>query len=241
MRHLLYHCYPAGDWRRCLDQLRPRLPLFDGLRLLAVAADERSATAREVGDHLAAERVEVLPLENDPHLREMVSLPLLLERVRAESAGGHIFWGHAKGVRHTGSGAADVRRWHDVLLEANLDYWPLVEKLLSAHPVVGALKRVNVPFDAPCTSGWHYSGGMYWLDTAELFARPRWQKWCRTWHGSECYPGKVFRAEEGGCLFHEGGRELDLYQQDYWRETVEPSWAAWVEENRRWHAPGGAA
>ena len=230
IRHLLYFVYPvAADggrvWRWNLDKLRRRINLFNGRRVVAVAAGPGAepAAAREA---LAGCGVEFLEVENDPDLREMAAFPMLLESVSAHDGPCHAtFYGHAKGVTSEAWSPA-VRRWTEAMYAGCLDHWPAVRRLLVNHPVVGAFRRNNFGWPES-RSAWHYSGTFRWQRNADLYSRD-WREIDRFWCGSESHPSLHFTAGEAACLFGEfSGNGLGLYRPETW-----DSWATAVVE--RW-------
>jgi len=220
------------------------MPLFNGRRLIAVASGgyvrQRQDDGRRrmapldppgVGrDALAGLDCEFLELQHEPKLRETAALVPLLERLESRSPNEAIFRAHAKGVTHPVNPGVSVTRWTEILYETALDYWPLAQRQLEDFGCTGSFKKVGSYFGTP--SAFHYSGSFYWLRSADLFARD-WRRVDLTWYGVEPYPGQQFRPEEAGCLFWEQGGVLDLYNVAYFRDSVEPAYAAWKEA----HAP----
>lgn len=231
-RHLLYHILPVannGTWQRNLDQLRVRLPLFDGRKVIAICQadgnvirDETTNRGRfeldppgAVMEYLEGTGCEFLTVENDPTLREVKTWPALWSRL-AEFADTSdvVFYAHAKGVtRPRRLELNDL--WTRILYASLLDYWPLVQEALSDHPVAGSFKRVGCPTQGS-RAAWVYAGGFYWC---RVFEALRWASNIESeWYGSESWPGLHF---DGACIFHDG----DI-------GTLQPGeWAAWTKAN----------
>lgn len=98
-RNLVYHLYPfaANDvWRWNLAQLRRRLDLFNGKRVIALALDQDTVSAATVKDCLTVDGIDWIELENDPRISESASWVKLWEAVQDEP--GCTFRAHAKGV-----------------------------------------------------------------------------------------------------------------------------------------------
>lgn len=233
-RHLLYHVYPlreGGGWQRNVALLRPRLPLFNGKRVVAVATDDHTdtldAVMREFGAD--ADGVTFLSAANDPSLREVATFPALFGSLVGHTDVTHaVFYAHAKGV--TKPQDAQVRRWVDALYEVNLN-WAAVSASLARYPVTGAFLKVGAGWSArESKSRWHYSGSFFWARCGDLFARD-WQRIDHFAHGIEPYPSLHFPRAEAGVLVKSGTvREMNLYSADYW-ETLEPELAAWRARN----------
>ena len=197
-KNLVYHCYPVAAnpaWKWNLDQLRKRLPLFDGKRVIALALDQSTVGAEEVMEYLPG--VEWIVMKNDPSLCESASWVPLWESMRDEP--GVTFRGHAKGVTNfekelTGKFGSitekgkvrcyqikstwkvlppipgrmeTMRLWADILYRTNLDHWPLVERSLTEKPIAGSL-RCNFPFRKSLR---HVTGA------AREFAKQFWIPW----------------------------------------------------------------
>ncbi len=231
VRHLLYHVCPFpgnGVWQRNVDAMLPRLGLFNGRRVVAIATgaglDPASTVRERFGDGVA----EFVEIPNDPKLREVATFAALLSRIQSDDPREVTLYAHAKGVTRPDS--SPCHRWAEVLAEVCLDYWPHVARALKSFPVVGPFKKVGKGW-AESTSAWHYSGSWYWFRNRDLFGRD-WRRIDKFWSGIEAYPSLHFRADEAGCLFHEGPvSQLNLYSQAYWHDVVEPAYAAWRAEH----------
>ena len=226
-RHLLYHCYPRTPvWRWNIDQLKRRMGLFNGRRIVAVVTDEHTNALADVQAALASARVEWVQLPNDPIAREMASHPLLLEALRAHIGAEDVtFYGHAKGISSSVYGPG-VQRWADEMYAGNLDYWPAVERELKTHACCGIYRRLLSPAPAAHVA-WHYSGSFRWTRNKDLYSR-NWRRIDGNWVGPETYPGLHFTLEESACLYGEfssGG--IALYAQaewDKWAQAAADQW-----------------
>ena len=103
-----------------------------------------------------------------------------------------------------------------------LDEWPNVEEQLRSTFVTGAFKRFGL-FGMRDGYNWHYSGTFFWWRLQEL-GRRDWRSIDHQFFGTESWPGKHCRSEEAGCLFLNDCN--DLYNVDYWTNTVWPAWNA---------------
>jgi len=221
-RHLVYHLLPVsgnGVWRRAVDALRLRWPLFTGRKVVAIATGapvtERVDKSEGMGpqprtlplDPAPAVRAylpadcEVVEVANDPSRWEGVSWPLLWETVLAGiDSLDAVLYAHAKGVsRRPGS---PCHRWADLLYSLSLDHWSETEAVLRRYPIAGSLVKRGKFFGAPSDrSQWHYSGNFWWGRAGDLRAAvastpvpvDRW--------GAEAWPGIAFPLAEAGEVF----------------------------------------
>lgn len=232
-RHLLYHVCPMrgnGVWQRNVMQLRKRIGLFNGKRVVAIVTGPGLDPPEAVKDLFAGTVQEWFVVPNSSARREVATFLPLLQHVHTTDPGHATFCAHAKGVTKPVNPGISVHRWTQIMYETNLDYWPLVERTLLRHHLAGSFKKVGRGF-AGSASAWHYSGTFYWLRNAELFRR-EWRKVDPVWWGTESYPGRHFSADEAGCLFYEGRvPELNLYSIGYLRGRVLPRYDRWRKEH----------
>lgn len=256
-RHLLYHVYPIrgnGRWQWNLDQLRPRLPLFNGRRVVAVLHHPpggpipyRPNPGRDPGNWhvqhdldppeavesaIADWDCEVIRVANDPNLREVASfLPLFSAVSHYAGESDVTFYAHAKGVRHRPGHT--VERWVPTLYEAMLDYWPLIRGLLAEKPVAGCFKKLGPGWKPDQTiSDWHYSGSFFWFRNRDLFTKTDWRRIDSFWSGIEPFLSQHFRDTEAATVFHEGSAaRMNLYSGRYWVRTVASEWNKWKQQN----------
>ncbi len=241
IRHLLYFVYPAATgggrvWRWNLDKLRRRMGLFNGRRVVAVAAGPGAEPASAVRKALSGCGVDFLEVDNDPNLREMAAFPALLDSVSAYDGPGHVtFYGHAKGVTSE-SWSPAVRRWTETMYAGCLDHWPAVRRALVDRPFVGAFKRHGAVW-AESGSQWHYSGTFRWHRNADFYSRD-WSVIDPHWWGSESHPSLHFHPDEAACLFGEfSGGGLALYAPQTWQDWAGAAVERWREDHLpdRWH------
>lgn len=237
-RHLAYVVMPVagnGTWQRNLDQLKLRLPLFNGRRLVAIMVE--SPTSRHqlnppaaVKDYLAGCGCEFFEVPNQPALREVAAFHDLFAPLATTNDDEAIFFAHAKGVTHPARHPA--HRWATVMYEVLLDYWPAVQRQLYDYPIAGCFKKLGTAFN---NSDWHYSGTFFWLRAADLFNR-NWQNIDQVEFGMESWPSWQFKEAEAASVFHTGRvPRLNLYSPSYWSNTVEPELARWLGNNQHNH------
>lgn len=231
-RHLVYHLMPApGDvWRWNVDTLREHWTLFDGSKTVAVMTGENLTPVREVRKYLPPD-CEVIPLPNNPALREVVSWVPLWERLLAVAdKDDAVLYAHAKGVTRKSEPVTEWTKW---MYAACLN-WPAVESQLRAKPIAGAFRRVGKDnFGSASRSLWHYTGSFFWARVGDFKQRP-WKQIEQRWWGNEAWPGTAYKLEESGCLLASEPTPiatLDLYHAEVW-EKLRPILADWQKTNR---------
>lgn len=229
VRHLTYFVCPLGTvWQWNLRELKKRISLFNGRRLI-VAVEGGGLAPRNIVEHeLVGCGVEWTWLPNDPALKEYVGFPVLLRSLSQYTSEADVTWyGHAKGVSSEGWGSG-VRRWTSSMYSALLDYWPEVQRQLIQHAAVGIWKKRQGWFPVN-GSTWHYMGSHRWVRNRDLYAR-RWDEYIVDWCCPEAHTGGVLRWEEAACLYGEAaGGPPGLY--------LEAGWPGWADEQQRtWEA-----
>lgn len=243
-RHLLYHVLPVtgnGTWQRNVDQLRWRMPLFNGRKIIAVATGRRfrdTVTRRgviqldppeAVAEYLAGTGCEVLTVPNDPALREVATWGPLWERVGDAGPDDFVFYAHAKAVTRPWDPGVTCHPWARVMYASLLDFWPVVAEVLARHPIAGSFKKLGAGFRGS-RSSWHYSGSFFWARCREAIARVR--DIDRQWFGNEAWPGLHWRPEEGGLVFKAGHvGELDCYEPRKFFDRYLPEFREWCKAN----------
>lgn len=245
-RHLLYHILPVrgnGTWQRNLDQIRVRMPLFDGRKIVAVMREAEGAVQDGVTnrgrleldppdavyEYLDGCGCEFMEIDNDPVLREVKSWGRLwLSMADYANTSDVVFYAHAKGVTRPFNPGVTVHPWARILYASLLDYWPIVDDLLRSHPLAGSFKKIGYGFQGS-KSSWHYSGAFFWARVGEVFRHGRWKAIPSVWWGNECWVGEHWPQEKGGCVFHEGDiGSLNLYAMD---RLVASPWMEWTKVN----------
>lgn len=235
-RHLLYHVYPVsgnGTWQRNCDEILKRRPLFNGVRIVAIATDQRTDSANMVKKYLG-DLFHYLSFTNNPRRREVVSFVPLMETLAPHVRDGDaIFYAHAKGVSRAYNPGETHPHWANILYETSLDYWPFVARQLAAFPIVGSLKKTGSAFGTRVH--WHYSGSFWWM-RSDVYKR-NWRNLPDFVYGVEAWPGSVFSAEEAGVIFHEGATGgwqhggLDMYTFEYLRPVIFPALEEWRKDH----------
>lgn len=245
-RHLLYHVLPVagnGTWQRNLDQLRWRMPLFDGRKVVAVATAPggvihdrvtRRGTlildpAEAVAEYLDGTGCEVLTFPNDPALREVMSWEPLWQRVADVPSGDFIFYAHTKAVTRPWNPGVSCHPWARMMYSSLLDFWPVVADILTRHLIAGSFHKLGQGF-RDSRSSWHYSGGFFWVRASAV--GDRWREIDRAWYGSESWPGLHWSASDGGCVFKSGTvADLDCYEPRKLYDRYLPEFREWCTAN----------
>ncbi len=234
VRNLLWYCYPRsgnGVWQRNIGQLRKRIRLFNGRRVVAIATDKTTDPAGHVKDLLGDVVHEFIEIPNDPHLREAAAFLEMVGRVQTDDPRHITFYGHAKGVTRRPTDTAAAGHWADVMYQVNLDYVPMVEESLKRFHVCGAFKNHGPAFPGS-VSHFHYAGSFYWFRNREVFKRD-WRAVDVAWYGSESAPGKWFNPEEGGALFLPNTGATSMYgATTTFDNHILPELEKWKESNR---------
>lgn len=232
-RNLLFHVYPLagnGVWQRHAEELRKRLHLFNGRRVVAIAIDAKTDAAAEVQRVYAdiADKFIVVP---NSGLREVVTFKLLWSEIDLQDHNAITFFAHGKGVTKPVNPGVSVHRWADLMYEVLLDHPGLVEDRLQQFHVVGTFQRLGRVWRAT-RSDWHYSGAFYWVRNREVGLRLP-IRVDNKWWGVESWPGLMFQQSQAACLFDCGGtrhhnmysmRALELVEQEYaeWKQAQYP-------------------
>ncbi len=214
-RNLMYHIWPVRGsmWRWNLEQLKKRIDLFNGKRLIAIVHDARSEEPAAVEAALEGEGCDFIVVPNGP-LGEVITFPRMLEQLASQNRDEVTFYAHAKGVRHEPNVPATIKQWAQTSYRANLDDWLAIRRDLERFALTGAFRMIG-RFRAHRYSGdWHYSGTFFWMRHAHVFARRDLE--VPTFYGGvEAWPGIHFRKHEAGCLLLDDLRQL-AYDELFW-------------------------
>ncbi len=239
-RHLLYHVWPVrgSTWRWNLDQLKRRIDLFNGKRVIGIVHDERSEPPEAVQAYLDGHGCEYVIAPNDAR-GEAATFPAMLERVASTAADEVSFYAHAKGVKYEPQFPPSVRRWAEVQYSVTLDDWPGVKAQLDRYAMTGVFRKHGRFRNHGNVGDWHYSGTFFWMRHAHVFAR-RWAEVPQFYGGVEAWPGMHFRRDETGWLLLDDVRELP-YQDRFWAQRGNPAFRQWQAGLRRVPTPSDLA
>lgn len=221
-RNLLYYIYPVrggGVWQWNVEQIKKRLGLFNGRRIVAISTDRYTDSEEAVRQAFGDNAIEFLSVRNDPGKQEMAAFYTLWSMVESHDPSEITFYAHAKGVSKRDRAGHPIpierntsAKWAGMMYESCLDYYPIAESLLRKHVFVGSFKKYGGCLDG--TSNWHYSGTYYWARNAELFRR-HWKTGNGTFYASEGWPAAVCPSSlDGACIFFECTCQSILYHSD---------------------------
>jgi hypothetical protein len=231
-RHLVMHVYPScgnNTWRRSLDQIRIRLPLFTGHKAIAAVTAPDLHPWEDVRDYCRDMDADVFPVPNDPNLREVATWEPLWERVLAKADDADAaFYCHAKGATRAVDPGNMTHRWASLQWSLNLDWWAEMESLLKRRPIVGCFKKLGYGFGRQ-EGRFHYSGTFFWVRVGD-FRTKRYPLRPNHWkYAVEAWPGRAYDPGEAGCFYRETpASKTDLYCPEKWRTEIWPEYQRWV-------------
>lgn len=231
VRHMIYHIWPtkrSESWRRNVAELRKRIEIFNGLRIVGIAVDADTVTPDEVKAAFSGCRVDHwVVADNDKKLGEGATFHKMMKLLPRDDD--NITWyGHAKGTKYAEGQDGVVPRWTDMLYRTTLDNYSEVKKSLTQFPITGSMKRYG-DFNKPNTWRWHYSGTFFWFRNADVFARPQWVRLVPFYGCVECWPSCVFKASEAGFLF---GNNVGLLYIEKEIADLEEQLKTWPPDER---------
>jgi hypothetical protein len=235
-RNLLYHVWPVHGsiWQWNIEQLKQRIDLFNGRRMIAIMQDAQCEPAEAVVAMLEGHGCEFVIRPNDPR-GEAVTFPEMLNRVASRDPNEITFYGHAKGVKYGAGVTPAVRRWAEVLYRVTLDDWRSVWTQLQCGACTGAFRMLG-RFRAHRNVGdWHYAGTFFWLRHAHIFDRGE-VAVPAFYGGVEAWLGMHFHRADTGCLFLDELRQLP-YHDRFWQELAEPALLHWEAALRHFPPP----
>ena len=222
-RNLLMHVWPTknGAWQWNLDRIIERIDVFNGQRIIGIVIDHNTDSADAVKDYVAGLGFEFIVAQNEPKLAEMVTFIPSLEMVASDDPNEMTFRCHAKGAKHKdfGGEAHAVQRWADTMYETCLSDLSAVDDALESHAMAGSFRRYGI-----LAVPWHFSGSFYWLRHVPIFQR-NWRLTVKQYAGVEIWPGKMCKADEAACLFHDHAG--NVYDLNEWSNNIQPELERW--------------
>jgi len=242
-RNLIYYIYPLannGMWKWNVENLIRRIDQFNGKRFIGIAMDDKCSPLDEVMAAFDGEipKENFIVKENSHSLGEVNLFSSLLEKVESLDENEITFYGHAKGVACVG----DRKNWGDAMYRTCLDYPEIVDHSLQENLITGTFKKHGgfTTMIIPPEEDWHYSGTFFWFRNKAVFSR-KWGNVGQFFGGVECWPGKMFRNNESGCLFYECDFRTLLQDLDLWLKETTPALEKWKNNHVSWlvdsHAP----
>jgi spore maturation protein CgeB len=236
-RNLIYHIWPVrGEmWRWNIEQLKTRLDLFNGRRVIGITHDSRTEDPAMIQEALAGHGCEFLVAPNQA-CGEVVSFPKMLQRIASDNENELTFYAHGKGVKYEPCVSPWVRRWAEANYQTTLDDWRLIRDHLERFAFTGSFRLTGRFRTHRNIGSWHYSGTFFWMRHARVFSRSNLDVPPFYW-GVEAWPGKHFSVQEAGCLLFENPRPLP-YDEQFWK-SAEAEFARWQAERPPFDPPAG--
>lgn len=208
--NLLYHVCPLKKndvWRANVRQVRRRLHIFNGRKVVAVVEGEGLHGLNEVRREFGDDSIQWITRPNDPELREVVTFGDLLAAVESVDPEEATFYAHTKG-NSTADNALGAELWRNAMYHHLLDGVNVCRDLLASHPCVGTHKmrwKNGLGFSV-FPSGhhaceWMYAGTFFWFRHDAVYSQPQWSNVSRERYGAEAWPGMLFAAEAAATVF----------------------------------------
>jgi len=209
--NLIYHVCPLRKnevWRRNVRQLRQRLRIFNGRKIVAVVLGDDMEPCSSVRDEFGHDGhdIELLQLPNDPELRETATFLQLLEEVVSLDEAEATFYAHTKG-NSTRDNALGAEYWRNAMYHHLLDHVNVCRDLLLRHPCVGTHKIVwpstmRSPFPNRLSVGnWMFAGTFFWFRHDAVFGHPNWHEVPHDRYGAEAWLSTLFEPDEAATVF----------------------------------------
>lgn len=217
-KNLILHCWPNKElWKYHVDKLK----LIDGefeRKIVSVATDQNTASIEEVRDSLGASW-EYIEVQNDRHLREVVSYRELLKQVESTDKNEVTFCTHTKGTQERTGDSPQVKWWVDAMYDTVIYNWRnVLKEMEKGHSIVGSFRRKGAHFRT--RHHWHYSGTFYAFrhDTTFSGGIPEFEN---RWWGTESWPGIHFSQEEAACIFADDCGDLYHENKELEQELID--------------------
>lgn len=222
----MYHVWPVhGEtWRWNLDQLKKRIDLFNGRRIMGIVHDDASAPPEEVQEFVEGHGFEFIVARNDER-GEALTFPLMLKALASDDPDEVTFYAHAKGVKYEPEIPPAVKRWAEVQYRTNLDDWLTISEHLQRSAMTGCFKRLGRFSAHRDITDWHYSGTYFWMRNATVFTG-KYPDVPQFYWGVEAWPGLLFRKEETACVLFDNVTE-NPYYDDFWKDTGNAEFRRW--------------
>lgn len=253
--HILYHVMPlAGDtewvWRRHCDWLREVRGNFNGRLIVGIVTHGAGDTFNYLPPEAVYEALKDLDAEfitapndvstkkGDKGLGEGVLFPRMLGKLQTEDPDQIAYYGHCKGVTRTGQpldGA--IHRWAEAMFETLFRNQGSVVSALDSAGVCGPFRMRGGFADGQpgLGSAWFFSGTFFATRLVDAFAR-NWSYMRKHYGCVEQWPRTNFdQFTQAKCLFFDAVH--NLYNEDYWRDTVWPRVAKWRADRAAGLAP----
>jgi hypothetical protein len=251
--HILYHIMPlAGStewvWRRHCQWLREVRHKFNGRLIIGIVTpgpgDAWSYCPPDaVKEELQGLGAEFVEAPNDTgkarHRKQVrqgkgegVLFPRMLGMLQTLDPDHIAFYGHCKGVsRPQAAPDSPSHIWAEAMFETVFRNQKEVVEALDTHGVCGSFRMPGGYRDGGpgIGSNWFYSGTFFAARLVDVFRR-NWE-YIPTHYGCvEQWPRLNFeRDTQAACLFFDNVH--NLYDDEYWRTTINPAFEKWKAEH----------
>ncbi|MFN0196226.1 MAG: hypothetical protein ACKVT0_05740 [Planctomycetaceae bacterium] len=218
-RHLIYHIYPfrGSVWRENVSELKRRIALFTGKRIISVALDDKTETRDVVTAELANLTEDVRWFENNRQLGETATqLPALQEVINLP---GITFYAHAKGVSHSDTSVVFgiwTRKMYTLL-----DRFDEVCQRLTKRAFCGLVRSTGQAM-AEGRYQWFYPGSFYWFRNDVVAQREVSVELLNRFF-PEQFPSHVVRFTESAALYSEI-MHGNPYREETWHKITAPAY-----------------
>lgn len=234
--------HPDKLWQWHVAQIRKRLSIFNGRRIVHVATKggwkdylalaSPEAVVKEFGSD--AEKIEFRFVPNSQH-QETPAFRAMLREIQSTDASEATFYFHAKGVTRALQDA--IKPWCEAIYHHNLDRWEEVRQILTVYPCAGIARQPRAPIHLDGVPGggpWHFAGTGFWFNHHALFSRPNWDSIQEHTHAVEAYLSTQFSYDSAYCLHGDnaGGQHAGVYSA--------AAWTNWRKPERVAIAPAGS-
>jgi len=191
-RNLYFYLYPVRDhhnvptpWAWNVAQLKERLNVFNGRKIIVIAVDTRTETADHVQSRFPPDSgIEFIVVENDAIIGETAPFLRVLSMLKSQDPREITFYAHGKGVTKPSYEVGPVLAWAQMMYELNLTHPEVIEHLMEVFDAVGCL-RIEGHFRP---AAYVFGGNYFWFKHSALF-RSQWEDIWRDYYGVERYIG----------------------------------------------------
>lgn len=228
--NLLYHVYPNAAnevWLDNVRQLRQRMGIFNGRKVVAIATGPGLVDPDRVQEAFDAPEVEYLLVPNDRDVGQVASYPQLLASVQSKDPNEASFYAHTKGAANGREDPLAIEQWRNAMYASLLDGNDQVRGSLRRFAAVGACKMLHpatavFPSRIPW-SHWHFAGTFFWFRHDRVFGDFRWPFIPHDYFGVEAWLGGFLAPDEACSLLQprpETDRTWTAYDRQIWSKAI---------------------
>lgn len=207
--NLIYHVYAskANDcWKANIRQLKRRIGLFNGKRVIAVAEDRNSHSWLTVKREFGMDGLDFMALPNDPRIREVVTFAPLLRKVYSVNPREATFYAHSKGNTNRTDSVKGMVYWRNAGYHFLLDDPAMIRRALQLHPCVGIHKMCwsdcIPPYPTRLSWGrWMFAGTFFWFRNEDVFSNWKWPFVPDDRYGAEAWLSGLFAPSQAHSVY----------------------------------------